>query len=196
MNLLHGLRAIDRKLVRDLWRMRGQALAIALVAMCGIATFVSMRSGYEALVASQAVYYEQYRFADVFAPLKRAPLSLLDRVREISGVNDVDGRVVFDASLDVPGLDEPASGRLVSLPLRPGGGLNRVHLRSGLPARGSRPGSERARSGHHSSPRASTGRRRPRRRVRSWFGSRGGVCGLPPKSMASAPAAGFTSGKR
>jgi putative ABC transport system permease protein len=136
--MLAGLRGLDRKLLRDLWRMRGQALAIAMVAMCGIATFVTMRGSYEALLTSQKIYYEQYRFADVFVNLKRAPISLLERIRTISGINDVDGRVVFDASLDVPGLDEPASARLVSLPERPGTGLNRIHLRAGrLPESGS-----------------------------------------------------------
>jgi putative ABC transport system permease protein len=131
VNALSLLFALDRKLLRDLWHMRGQAVAIALVAMCGIATFVTLRSGYEALRASQQRYYENYRFADVFAGIKRAPLTVLEHVRRIPGVNEADGRVVFDASLDVPGLDEPASGRLVSLPERPGTGLNRVHLRSG-----------------------------------------------------------------
>jgi len=136
VNLL--LKPVDIKLFRDLWRMRGQALAIALVAMCGIATLVTMRGSYEAMVAAQHSYYEQYRFADVFANVKSAPLAVLDRVREIPGVNEADGRVVFDASLDVPGLDEPASGRLVSLPEKPGTGLNRVHIRSGrLPEPGS-----------------------------------------------------------
>lgn len=126
-----SVQPIDRKLLRDLWRMRGQAIAIALVAMCGIATLVTMRASYEALVSSQAAYYEQYRFAEVFARFKSAPLTLLERVQEIPGVNEADARVVFDASLDVPGLDEPASGRLVSLPLLPGTGLNRVHIRTG-----------------------------------------------------------------
>ena len=125
------LHPIDLKLLRDVWRMRGQALAIALVAMCGIATLVTMRGSYEALLSAQAAYYEQYRFADVFAHVKNAPLTLLDRVREIPGINEAHGRVVFDASLDVPGLEEPASGRLVALPGQPGTGLNRVHLRSG-----------------------------------------------------------------
>lgn len=133
-----SLHPLDRKLLRDLWRMRGQAVAIALVAMCGIASFVTMRGAYEALLASQAGYYEHYRFADVFANLKRAPATLLARVRDIPGVNQADGRVVFDASLDVPGLDEPASGRLVSLPER-AGGLNRIHIRAGRqPQAGSR----------------------------------------------------------
>ncbi|GAB3550406.1 FtsX-like permease family protein [Noviherbaspirillum agri] len=137
--MVSRLHPLDLKLLRDMWRMRGQAIAVALVAMCGIATLVTMRASYEALVISQAAYYEQYRFADVFAHFKTAPLALLPQVREIPGVNEVDGRVVFDASLDVPGLEEPASGRLVSLPLQPGTGLNRVHLRTGrLPEPGNR----------------------------------------------------------
>jgi putative ABC transport system permease protein len=113
MKTRHGIATLDRKLLRDLWNLRGQAIAIALVAMCGIATFVALRSGYEALLVSQLRYYDSYRFADVFVSIKRAPKTLLDRVRAIPGVNEAQGRVVFDASLDVPGLDEPASGRLV-----------------------------------------------------------------------------------
>lgn len=131
--------ALQRKLVRDAWRMRGQMLAIILVTMCGIATFVTMRGSYEALLASQTGYYERYRFADVFVNLKRAPSTLLERIHELPGVSEVDGRIVIDASIDVPGLDEPATARLVSLPLRPGEGLNNVHLRQGrLPAPASR----------------------------------------------------------
>jgi putative ABC transport system permease protein len=34
------MRALNRKLVRDLWQMHGQATAVALVIACGAATFV------------------------------------------------------------------------------------------------------------------------------------------------------------
>ena len=122
---------LDRKLLRDLWRMRGQVLAVAMVALCGVATFVTMRGSYEALLTSQHAYYERYRFADVFASVRRAPMAILPQVRAIPGVNEADGRVVFDASLDVPGLEEPASGRLVSLAPAGESGLNRVYLREG-----------------------------------------------------------------
>ncbi|WP_206668755.1 ABC transporter permease [Lacisediminimonas profundi] len=135
MVAIFTLSPLDRKLARDLVRMWGQALAIAMVALCGVASFVTMQGSHEALLSAQASYYEQYRFAEVFASFKRAPESLLERVRQLPGVKQAQGRVVFDASLDVPGLDEPASGRLVSLPRRAGEGLNGVHLRAGrLPA--------------------------------------------------------------
>lgn len=123
--------ALHRKLLRDLWNMRAQALAVAAVAMCGIAAFVSLRCAYESLLAAQHRYYMDNRFADVFTAVRRAPASVLEQVRAIPGVNEADGRVVWDAPLDVPGLADPASARLVGLPLKPGSGLNRVYLRSG-----------------------------------------------------------------
>ena len=64
---------LHRKLVRDLLHIRGQGIAIALVIGCGVASFVTMRAMYRSLLRSQADYYAQYRFADVFAELKRAP---------------------------------------------------------------------------------------------------------------------------
>ena len=126
-----GGSTLDRKLLRDLWRMRGQVLAVAVVAMCGIATLVTMRGSYEALVRAQVSYYDNGRFADVFATVKRAPLTLLSRLREIPGVADAEGRVVFDAMADIPGLDEPATTRLVSIPATYRSGLNRVEVRRG-----------------------------------------------------------------
>lgn len=122
---------LNRKLLRDLWRMRGQVLAIALVTMCGVATFVTLRGAYEAMLTSQQNFYTAYHFADVFVNLKRAPQALLTRVQEIPGVNKIDDRVVFEASLDVPGLAEPATGRMISIGRTPGWGLNRIHLRAG-----------------------------------------------------------------
>lgn len=122
---------LDRKLVRDIAHLRGQVAAIALVVACGVAAFVAMQSTYRALLDSQAAYYADYRFADVFAPLKRAPESLVARVREIPGVAAVETRVVADVTLDVPALTEPATGRLVSIPERRRAMLNDLHILSG-----------------------------------------------------------------
>lgn len=123
--------ALHRKLMRDLWQMRGQMLAICLVMACGVATFVMSLSTLNSLQRTQNAYYERYRFADVFTHLKRAPNSLADRVAEIPGVASVQTRVVENVSLDVEGLAEPAVGRLVSISERPVSGLNDLYLRSG-----------------------------------------------------------------
>jgi putative ABC transport system permease protein len=122
---------LDRKLLRDVLHLRGQVLAVALVVACGVAMFVTLRSMHHYLMATQADYYERYRFADVFAPLKRAPLGVASRIASLPGVASVEARVVVDVLLDVPGLAEPATGRLVSIPFDRRPALNDLHLRRG-----------------------------------------------------------------
>ncbi len=122
---------LARIMLRELWHLRGQVLAAALVVACGIAAFVAMRGTWHSLVVAQQDYYASYRFADVFAGLKRAPLEVAQRIRAIPGVATVDTRVVADVTLDVPGLDEPATGRLVSIPERREPMLNDLALSEG-----------------------------------------------------------------
>jgi putative ABC transport system permease protein len=125
------MRAIDRKLVRDILHMKGQVVAICAVIACGVATFVMSLSALEALRGTQETYYDRYRFAQIFAGLKRAPNTLATRIAEIPGVARVQTRVVREVLLDVPGLNEPAVGKLVSIPETPRIDLNALHLRAG-----------------------------------------------------------------
>lgn len=125
------MRAIDRKLLRDILHMKGQVIAICAVIACGVATFVMSLSALEALRGTQETYYDRYRFAEIFAGLKRAPNTLAARIAEIPGVAHVQTRVVREVLLDVPGLNEPAVGKLVSIPETPRIDLNALHLRAG-----------------------------------------------------------------
>ncbi len=122
---------LDTKLLRDLWRMRGQVLTVALVVACGVATYVTMRGAYESVALAQRDYYARYRFADLFAQLKRAPDSLAGRIRAIPGAAAIETRVVEEVTLDVPGLEEPALGRLISIPEQGTPLLNALYLRQG-----------------------------------------------------------------
>ncbi len=131
------LHPLDRKLVRDLWRLRGQALAIALILGSGVAVLCSSLAVVEALTETANAFYERQRFAHVFATATRAPVQLVARIRELPGVQTVEARVVKYATLDVPGFEEPVNGSLVSVPEERGPDLNRLHLRRGaLPRRG------------------------------------------------------------
>ncbi len=122
---------LDRKLLRDLWEMKGQALAVAAVVAAGVTMFVAYLSNFDSLRRTRDTYYVSARFADVFASLKRAPDSLLPRIAAIPGVQSLETRVVAEVTLDVPGMQEPASGRLVSLPERGRPLQNDVYLRRG-----------------------------------------------------------------
>jgi putative ABC transport system permease protein len=110
--------AIDRKLLREVWQHRTQMLSIAAVVAVGMMTVLTMRGTYDSLVTARDLYYRAARFPDVWAPLKRAPDSLIRRLREIPGVGSVDTRVTFTATLDLPGLGAPGLGRFVSIPER------------------------------------------------------------------------------
>ncbi len=125
------MRTLDRKLVRDLMRMWAQTLAIALVMASGVATFVMASGAYRSLYETRGAYYERYDFADIFAQVRRAPLSVRERLAEIPGVAAVETRISQLALLDVEGLVEPATARVLSVPdLRPPT-LDRMHLREG-----------------------------------------------------------------
>lgn len=123
--------SLDRKLLRDLSQMKGQTFAIAIVIAAGVATFVNSRTIVYSLELTRSTFYERYRFADVFAKVKRAPDALADRLAEIPGVAQVETRIVELVTLDVPGLDEPAVGQLISLPVTRDSRLNKLYLRRG-----------------------------------------------------------------
>lgn len=125
------MRSLDRKLVRDLLRMKGQVLAIALVLVSGVATFVMLMGTMGSLKLTRDAFYRDYRFADVFVSVKRAPESQKARLEEIPGVERVETRVVSEVKLTVRGFDEPVSGRIVSTPEHGTAHINKVHLRSG-----------------------------------------------------------------
>jgi putative ABC transport system permease protein len=123
--------ALNRKLLRDLWKMRGQAFAIAMVVAAGVSLYVTYLANYHSLRQTQAAYYERQRFGDVFASLKRAPLTLGDDIRAIADVSAVELRVVAEVVLDLPAVDAPAHGRLVSVPAERRPLVNDLYLRKG-----------------------------------------------------------------
>ena len=125
-----GLSPLDKKLTRDLWRIKGQALAIAAVVAVGVLIFVLLDGSVRSMETSKRAYYERYRFADIFAPVKRAPNHILKDIAEIEGVSIVEGRINGGAIIDMPGL--PAIRALaLSLPIFDRPKLNDIYLTAG-----------------------------------------------------------------
>ena len=125
------MKALDRKLFRDLWHLRGQVLAIAAVIMGGVATMVMSLSTYDSLVTTRDRFYGEYRFAEVFASLKRAPEPVAERLAAIPGVERLETRVKAGVKLEVEGFSDPITGQLLSLPDVGEAQLNRLHLKRG-----------------------------------------------------------------
>ncbi len=122
---------LHRKLVRDLWSFRGHALGIVLVLACAAATVSMSFSVQRSLGETREDYYRRQGFADLFASVDRAPLSLVPAVRHIPGVAAAAPRIVGYGAISIDGFDEPLTGRLVSLPERHDPPVNVLVLRQG-----------------------------------------------------------------
>ncbi|MDP2852360.1 MAG: ABC transporter permease, partial [Gallionella sp.] len=125
------MKALDRKLFRDLWHMRGQVLAIAAVIMGGVATLVMSLSTYDSLVTTRDRFYGEYRFADVFSSLKRAPDPVAERIAALPGVERLETRVRAGVKLEVAGFGDPITGLLLSLPDVGEAQLNGLYIKRG-----------------------------------------------------------------
>jgi putative ABC transport system permease protein len=125
------MRALDHKLWRDLWHLRGQSIAITAVMASGVACFLMFMSTLDSLLLSRDLYYSENRFAEIFVPIKRAPEPVAERLATISGVDKVDTRVVAPLTIDIEGFHEPVIGTVTSIPDSGEPLLNRLYLRAG-----------------------------------------------------------------
>lgn len=106
---------LDRKLLRDLWRMKWQAAAIGAVIAVGVMMLVMMTGLVASLTETRDAYYDRYRLADVFAPVARAPERLAKTLGEIDGVSAVRTRITGRALIDMPSQTLPVQAQALSL---------------------------------------------------------------------------------
>lgn len=125
------MKALDRKLVRDLTRLRSQIASIAAIVACGVASVIAMHSTLDSIQRAREQYYVRARFPDVFSSLKRAPQSVEEAIRKIPGVGMVETRVMATARVHVPRLVESANGYFVSVPAEGEPTLSSLHITSG-----------------------------------------------------------------
>ena len=129
---------LNRKLFRDLWRIKGQAISIGVVIAVGVGMLVMMTGLVTSLNETRSAYYERYRLAEVFAHLGRAPDRLSNQLAAIDGVRAVETRVIGAALIDLPTLDLPVQAQAVSLPELRSPALNDIFLTDGRMLDGTR----------------------------------------------------------
>jgi putative ABC transport system permease protein len=122
---------LNRKLLRDLWRIKGQAVAIGTVIAVGVLLQVMQSGLITSLDETRRTYYERYRFAEVFAPVNRAPEQLIASLAGIPGVAAAEGRVTGGALINLPGRDLPLQAQAVSLPDFGEPRMNGIYLTEG-----------------------------------------------------------------
>lgn len=109
------MRTLHRKLMRDLWRMWSQALTIALVVASGAGGFLTSLSAVDSLQLARDRFYASGRFADLFAGVKNAPLSLAARLQAAPGVAEVQTTIEQTVRVALPGVAEPIIGQLIGI---------------------------------------------------------------------------------
>lgn len=125
------MRTLHIKLRRNLWTLREQGLAIALVIAAGVATFVMSLSTLDSLRLTQQSVYTSQHFAHLFADLKRAPEATAERLASIPGVAQVATRVQAPVTVQVADFPDPVTGLMISVPDGEQPALNRLFLRAG-----------------------------------------------------------------
>ena len=126
------MRSLRRKAVRDLWGSRALFLGTALLLALGVGIFVAMYSAFRNVAASEALTYRELKFADAFYTFSPTTSRAVDRVKKVSGVSAVEGRIVKDLPLRRP--NDPKStvvARLISLPEEGRPSVNDVKIRRG-----------------------------------------------------------------
>ncbi len=123
--------SLDRKLLREISRLKGQIATIALVLASGITCFIGLRGTYASLEWARDSYYDRYRFADVFARVERAPESAARRIEALPGVALVQTRIAEEVTVPIPGLARAAYGQLLSLPDHGAPATNALRIRGG-----------------------------------------------------------------
>ena len=129
------MKALDRKLLRDLRLMWSQALTIALVVASGIGGFITTLSAVDSLALARDRFYATGRFADVFASVKRAPNAMVDTLRATPGVADVQTTIEQIVRIEIDGVSDPVIGQLIGVDLRSPPAMNRV-----MPSARAKPG--------------------------------------------------------
>ncbi|MCD5406403.1 MAG: ABC transporter permease [Desulfotomaculum sp.] len=121
---------LTKKLLRTIWRTKGQFLAIAAVITIGLSVYISMATVYSNLSISIDSFYHENNFADYSFHLVRAPQEITKQIAALDGVERVTGRIQKDLTLMLPD-GQRGSVRLTSYPLPMDQEVNRLQLLTG-----------------------------------------------------------------
>ncbi len=122
---------LDRKLRRELLAQRGLLVSITAIVALGVACFVSMCASYLNLLAERDGYYRDGRMAHFWIDMVRMPRADIDRLAHMPGIARMQMRITYPVTIELEGVVEPMSGRVLSLPDPGLAAINDIVIRSG-----------------------------------------------------------------
>lgn len=109
------MKRLDLRLLRLIKNSKGQFIAITVLVIVGLTIYTALSTAIVNLEDTLNYYYDETNFADIFVEFSKVPESALDKVKNISGVKEVEGRVVFDIRMETDDSDEKVKTRIVSI---------------------------------------------------------------------------------
>jgi putative ABC transport system permease protein len=125
------MRALTRKLLRDVWRIRWRALGVALTVACGTGVFAGIEMAIASLFNTRDVLLERMRFADLEVQFLPEEVANLPDLSGIAGVRSVERRLILPGTVV---LDD--TRRIVATLVfleSPSPGIDALELVSGRP---------------------------------------------------------------
>ncbi|MDH7577395.1 MAG: FtsX-like permease family protein [Bacillota bacterium] len=122
-----------KKAVRDLKDSKASYLACTAVIFIGLVVFSSFSIVMDNLDVSQRNFYRTQRFADGFAEVEAMPGAEVEKLRNLEGVADIQGRLVKEARVLLPGREESVYLRLISVDPAAENPINGMELMQGIP---------------------------------------------------------------
>jgi len=118
-----------RKLIRDVNEAKGQFISIVVIVLIGVMFYSGINATFMNLSLISEKYYDEYRFGDIWADFYKAPEGVVDRIKALSYIKMVDGRIVQDLKMNISDMN--VTVRLITLPDAKRDVVNDVAIKSG-----------------------------------------------------------------
>jgi putative ABC transport system permease protein len=122
------MKKLNKRALRMINKHKGQYIAISMLIAIGIMMFIAINMAVINLENSVEFYYEKSNRADVFVAVNKVTQSKLKQVKNITGVDSVEGRIVYDTPMNVES-SKKATIRMISIPKNKT--INKLFYRSG-----------------------------------------------------------------
>jgi len=124
------VKKLNLRLFRLIKHTKGQFIAVTMIVMIGLMTYVALSTNIENLEGSVNHFYETSNYADIFVELVKVPKNKINALYKIDGIEEVDGRIVHDVPLKVQDKNEKVNVRIISV-APDNEQINSLYLRDG-----------------------------------------------------------------
>ncbi|MBN2260375.1 MAG: ABC transporter permease [Clostridiales bacterium] len=122
------MKKLDVRVLRVLNRSKTQYIAITLVIIIGLMSYIAFGMAMNNLDVTVKDYYELTNFADGYVDFSSISESNISKVGEINGIENIEGRIIDEVKIDIE--EENVRAKMISIPEIDG--INQLFFKSGI----------------------------------------------------------------